>query len=164
MNRRTFLGAVGVGLVVPLAGCGGDGEGSPTATPTPEATPTDEPATATPTPTPTETATPTPTPTATPARADQVVDVADGDFRFAPDSFEIATGQTVLWVWQSSNHNIVPNSIPDGSDWGGTEGGADTTYERGHELASTFTTPGEYTYYCDPHRSAGMTGSFTVVE
>jgi plastocyanin len=168
MDRRTTLRAIGVGLLSALAGCGdaGDGGQTPTQTEAPTTTTTTPRATETPPPTATatETATVTATPTATPVDAAQVVDVADGEFRFEPDSFEITTGDGVLWVWRSSNHNIVPNSIPDGSDWGGTEGGSRTTYERGHVSAFRFTTPGEYTYYCAPHRSAGMTGSFTVVE
>ena len=166
MNRRQLLSTIGVGLAAPLAGCGDQAtdDGSPTTTPAPEPSPTDTSPTATATRTPTATPPPTATPTATPASAAEVVDVGDGEFRFDPGSFEISTGETVLWVWRSTNHNVVPDSIPDGSDWTGTEGGSGTTYERGHESAFRFTTPGEYTYFCAPHRSAGMTGSFTVVE
>jgi plastocyanin len=32
----------------------------------------------------------------------------------------------------------------------------------GDEFTHVFNTPGEYPYYCDPHRGAGMTGTITV--
>ncbi|WP_459191210.1 plastocyanin/azurin family copper-binding protein [Halosimplex sp. J119] len=128
-----------------------------TGTPTPEATPTA-------TTSPTATAAPTATATATPRDAAQVVAVADGALAFAPDSFEISTGETVVWVWHSNGHNVRPASTPSNSEFSGTEGGEDTLYDEGHTLSHTFEVAGEYEYYCDPHRSAGMTGSFTVTE
>jgi plastocyanin len=128
----------------------------------PEPTPTDTrggggiPTTASPTPT--ATATPTPTPVA----ADQVVTVGpDGSFSFEPETFELATGETVLWVWDSSGHNMVVGVAPDGSDWSGDS--ADV-YGDGHRHTHSFRTAGEYEYYCDPHRNLGMTGSFVVSE
>jgi len=93
-----------------------------------------------------------------------VVDVAEEDFRFTPEHFEIDVGQTVKWVWRSGGHNVRVDSKPDGSDWSGTAGGATDTYPEGHELVATFETPGEYDYYCAPHRSLGLEGSFTVRE
>ncbi|WP_436929994.1 cupredoxin domain-containing protein [Halosimplex halobium] len=140
---------------------------SPTAEATPTGTPTDTPdSAATPTVTPTASPTPTetPTPTATPRQAAQVVAVADGGLSFSPETFEIATGETVVWVWYSSGHNVRPATTPGGSEFSGTAGGDGDLYDEGHELSFTFETPGEYEYYCSPHRSAGMTGSFTVTE
>jgi len=116
------------------------------------------------TPAPTATATPTTTatPTATPAEADQVVEVGPGgSFSFDPESFELATGETVLWVWGSPGHNVVVESAPGGSDWNGD---SEDLYDDGHTHTHTFTTAGEYEYYCEPHRSLGMVGTFTVVE
>jgi len=113
----------------------------------------------------TPTETPSPTPTETPASATQVVEVGAGDgFRFAPESFEIAVGETVRWVWEVGGHNVTPDETPGGADWSGTPGGDSETYDAGHEYAHTFEAAGEYTYYCAPHRSVGMTGSFTVTE
>ncbi|WP_346430010.1 plastocyanin/azurin family copper-binding protein [Haloarcula regularis] len=37
-------------------------------------------------------------------------------------------------------------------------------FDTGHTYAYTFEVPGEYAYFCRPHRSLGMTGSFTVTE
>jgi len=192
MDRRHYLRLSGAALAAAVAGCGqGDGNGtdqppddgsdgestpSPTPTsepdtgtstqsptPTPDGTPT---ATPDPDATPTETPTPTasPTPTATPRQAAQVVDVADGALAFAPDSFEVSTGDTVVWVWHSSGHNVVPDSTPSDSDFSGTAGGEGDLYDEGHEFSHTFEVAGEYEYYCSPHQSAGMVGSFTVTE
>ena len=154
-SRRQFLGVVTAGITAGLAGCGGGGE---TAT---------EPATDAPTPAPTETPTPTETPepteTATPTvDADQQVTVApDGELAFAPESFEISAGDTVLWEWEARLHNIRTESVPSGSDWTGTPGS--DTFGEGHTYSYTFETPGEYEYYCDPHEDF-MRGSFTVTE
>lgn len=169
MNRRSLLRLIGVLAVGSIAGCGDgqseDGPGTPTDAPPPTESPTP---TRTPTETATEasteTATPTATPTATQRDAAQVVTVGEDGFRFDPDSFEISVGETAVWVWLGSNHNVVPNDIPDDSTWDGTAGGPDETYDSGHEHQFTFETPGSYTYYCNPHRSAGMTGAFSVVE
>lgn len=144
-----------------------------TASPTPE--PTDgSTATATPSPTPAETPTdaPTETPTATatpsptPRAADQVVEVGpEGDeFAFVPDSFEIATGDTVVWAWRAGGHNVRPDSTPSGTDWEGTPGGDGDTYDEGYEHEHTFETAGDYEYYCAPHEGLGMVGEFTVTE
>lgn len=95
---------------------------------------------------------------------DQVVEVAAEAFRFTPGSFEIAVGDTVRWVWRDSGHNVRPDNIPDAAEWGGTAGGDSETYAEGHELQHTVEVPGEYSYYCAPHRSLGLRGSFTVVE
>jgi plastocyanin len=170
MDRRQFL-AGAVPALAALAGCssnGGDGS-TPTATDAPTdtatSTPTDT-ATGTPsdTATATETETETETPTATEATdPDQTVTVApDGDFRFEPKSFTISVGDTVKWVWGGSGHNVVPDGQPAGENWEGTPGGAGKTYGSGHTYSHTFETAGEYSYYCSPHRSLGMKGSFTV--
>lgn len=167
----------------PTAGGGGAGGPTPTATadPTPTATgdstPTGKPTSTTPgeptptatrsptaggTPTPTATPTPTGTATATPD-ADQTVVVGPNDtFRFQPADFTIAAGDTVVWTWDSGGHNVRPSATPDGAGWSGTPGGDGTTYDAGYTHRHTFDVTGTYEYYCAPHRSLGMTGSFTV--
>ncbi len=126
----------------------GDGDGStPTDADEPTPTATEEPGG--------ETATP-------PSDPDQRVAVGDG-LRFDPESFEISVGDTVLWEWVGSGHNISydDGAVPSGTDW---EGDDEDIYGEGHTHSFTFETAGEYDYYCVPHRSSGMTGSFTVTE
>lgn len=173
MQRRQYLRTAALaGAALGVAGCteGGNGDGNggnetpgdtpeetPTETTTPTAEPTDEP-----TETPTETATPTPEP---PDDPDQRVAVGDG-LNFDPESFEISVGDTVLWEWVGSGHNVKfdDGGVPEGTDWTGTEGSRTTTYGEGHVHFHTFETAGTYDYYCVPHRSSGMEASFTVTE
>ena len=35
--------------------------------------------------------------------------------------------------------------------------------DEGETFTRIFDTPGEYSYYCEPHRGAGMNGVLTVV-
>jgi plastocyanin len=104
------------------------------------------------------TATPPPDP-------DQRVAVGDG-LSFDPAAFEISVGDTVLWEWTGNGHNVKydDGEVPSGTDWEGTEGGRTETYGEGHVHFHTFETAGEYSYYCVPHQSSGMTGRFTVTE
>ena len=183
MHRRQVLRTAAVALAATVAGCGdGDGGDTPTDEPTATetttatATATDtgtatasptETAGATPTETPSDTATETPaaTPTATETGPQtQLVTVGADGLRFRPESFTIAVGDTVRWEWRGDDHNVTPNEIPSASSWQGTTADDQYVYDAGHVYEHTFSVAGEYTYYCDPHRSAGMTGSFTVTE
>lgn len=179
MDRRRFLGRAGLLACFGVAGCvdGTDSTDTETETQPPTETPTDT-ATRTRTPTqretetatrtPTATATPTETPTETPTRtatatpAPESVTVAvgpDGRFRFRPETFEVAVGGRVTWEWESNSHNIGVADTPDEASWSGHD---ETLYDAGHTYSYTFETPGQYDYYCSPHRGIGMVGSFTV--
>lgn len=162
-------------------GSGGSGAGATTDSPTPTRTdageptaPTDpDPGTGTgtgrPTSTPTDTAGSTATPTASPTSTqtaaptpepDQRVLVAPGgEFRFEPEAFTVDRGDTVVWVWEGTGHNVSDGATPAGADWSGDDG---TTYAAGHTYAYTFEVAGSYEYHCDPHQTRGMVGSFTV--
>ena len=169
MDRRRYLRTVALaGATLGLAGCTGNedenGNGDGTATGDPTAT--DDDTTESPTDESTEEATETPTATPEPpADPDQRVAVGDG-LSFDPETFEISVGDTVLWEWVGGGHNIKydDGDVPEGTDWEGTEGSRTTTYGEGHAHWHTFETPGEYAYYCVPHQSNGMRGSFTVTE
>ena len=166
MDRRRYLRSVAAaGTVVAVAGCSDDsgngdgmGNGEDTSTPTDAGdTPTGG-EDASPTATADaggETATPPPDP-------DQRVAVGEG-LNFDPDSFEISVGETVLWEWVGNGHNISydDGDVPAGTAWDGDD---EDFYAEGHVHFFTFETPGEYDYYCQPHQSSGMTGSFTVTE
>lgn len=177
MRRRTYLRQGAVLAALGLAGCTGGPDGqSPTATPTtvptdtpastPTATATDSPTsggTTAGTPTDTATASPTATPTPGGDAPDQEVTVGPGgSLRFDPANFQVAVGATVRWTWDSSGHNVRPSATPDDADWTGTAGGDGTTYSAGHTYSDPFEVAGSYQFYCAPHRSAGMTGAFSV--
>ena len=152
MDRRRYLRSVAVaGTVAAFAGCmddsgngddgNGRGDGEDTSTPTDAGE---------------DTATPPPDP-------DQRVAVGEG-LNFDPESFEISVGETVLWEWVGNGHNVNydDGDVPSGTDWEGTEGTG--TYGEGHVHFHTFEVAGQYDYHCVPHRSNGMTASFTVTE
>jgi len=92
--------------------------------------------------------------------AQEVVVGPGGNNVFDPADVTIAPGETVHWVWDSPNHNIAPQSTPDGAEW---EGYPEIS-EAGTEYSHTFETTGTYEYVCEPHAAAGMEGSVTVQE
>lgn len=111
---------------------------------------------------------PTVTPTATRAPAEftdargrEEVTVAvgpGGELRFDPAALRIWTGTTVTWVWRSDNHNVAVGSHPEGSDWQGH----DAIENAGYTYSHTFSVPGRYRYWCQPHEVAGMRGTLLV--
>ncbi|PSQ49299.1 plasmid stabilization protein [Halobacteriales archaeon SW_6_65_15] len=86
----------------------------------------------------------------------------DGLFAFDPETISVSPETTVVWVWEKGYHNIVTSSIPEDGSWEGTPGDATITYGRGYTYRKTFSVVGDYTYYCQPHLSAGMVGTVTV--
>ncbi len=80
-----------------------------------------------------------------------------GMLAFEPSTITIKAGDTVKWV----NNKLPPHNII-------FEGGAaDKSHDQlmfspGESYEATFSEPGTYTYYCAPHRGAGMTGKIVV--
>lgn len=170
-----MIRAFGLAVVAGLAGCSESPTGTgtvPTRTATDPDTDTD-----TTSGNATETASGTASPTETTAGATEtpgVVDVAvgpDGRLRFDPETVEITVGDTVRWSFESAGHNVTAKpgasekvSIPDDAEpFASYEGDmhyaindVGTTYEH------TFSTPGEYTYVCEPHADQGMVGDVIV--
>ena len=77
-----------------------------------------------------------------------------GALTFEPAELTVAPGTPVKFVWDSSGHNVHP----DDGDWG---------HQPIEDKGFSFTTPpfqetGEFNYVCDPHESAGMTGTIIV--
>jgi len=97
-----------------------------------------------------------------PPEPDLVVEVAPDGFQFDPSSFEIGRGDTVRWVWRAGGHNLCVRSQPEDSAWEGTPGSASDTYGEGYEHVHTFEAAGDYEYFCAPHQTLGLEGSFTV--
>lgn len=84
-----------------------------------------------------------------------IVEVTLTNYEFTPGDLTIEPGTTVQWVNQTNTFHTI---TPDGhSEW--TEG---TVSQTGDTFTHTFDTEGTFPYYCNPHRSLGMTGSVTV--
>lgn len=97
-----------------------------------------------------------PTDTLMPASGSPVLsgeaEVEIEDFAFRPAEITIKAGTTVKF----GNKDNVSHSVKaDDGSWGSA------SLAKGEEFFFTFTTPGTYTYHCEPHTS--MTGTITVV-
>ncbi|TRT61964.1 MAG: plastocyanin [Microcystis aeruginosa Ma_QC_C_20070703_M131] len=86
-----------------------------------------------------------------------------GTLQFDPPALTIKAGDTVKWVNNKlSPHNIVFDStkVPEAQASKLSHKGL--AFSAGESFESTFSEPGTYTYYCEPHRGAGMVGTITV--
>ncbi len=79
-----------------------------------------------------------------------------GMLGFQPKEITISPGDTVKWV----NNKLAPhNAVFEASTALSHKG---LVFAPGESFESTFNEPGEYTYYCEPHRGAGMIGKVIV--
>jgi plastocyanin len=74
--------------------------------------------------------------------------------RFSPASITISAGSTVTWRHQGSGSHTI--TADDGAFNSGT-------ITAGETFSFTFTTPGEYGYYCEFHGSPGGGGMAGIV-
>jgi plastocyanin len=88
---------------------------------------------------------------------------------FDPANLTIKPGDTVEWVNNKvPPHNVVFDTakIPNKSaDLAKSLSHKQLLMTPGQEVKTTFsedTPPGDYSYYCEPHRGAGMMGKITV--
>ena len=97
--------------------------------------------------------------TASPASADTVtvkMGSDGGQLVFDPKVVTIKVGDTVKWV----NNKAFPHNIV-------FDGHEELSHKKlaqkpKAELESTFNEAGEFSYYCSPHRGAGMAGKVVV--
>lgn len=97
----------------------------------------------------------------TPAQAkEHIVEARSGgasEMRFFPESLEVSLGDTVTWV-NASNvyHNVksLGKDIPKEAEPLKSPG----LRKKGDKWSYTFNVPGEYKYFCVPHRAMGMVG------
>jgi len=89
-----------------------------------------------------------------------------GLLAFVPQKIKICKGDTITWIMNKAGpHNVVfdEDAIPAGVDFekismvDGEQIG-----DEGETFSRTFDTVGDYAYYCEPHRGAGMNGMVTV--
>ena len=100
--------------------------------------------------------------------ADQTVKMgSDGGLLvFEPATVTISKGDTVTWENNKmAPHNVIfdANSVPGGQDVADQLTNKQLTFSPGESYSTTFDVePGEYSYFCAPHRGAGMVGKVIV--
>lgn len=84
----------------------------------------------------------------------------NGMLAFQPAKVSIQAGDSVKWINNKlAPHNVVfEPSAPHASEL--THKGL--AFAAGESFSATFDEPGEYKYYCEPHRGAGMNGVIVV--
>lgn len=86
-----------------------------------------------------------------------------GLLQFDPAELSIKAGDTVKWVNNKlSPHNVVFDSskVPEATATKMSHKGL--LFAPGESFETTFGESGEYPYYCEPHRGAGMVGKISV--
>lgn len=74
---------------------------------------------------------------------------------FTPSTLTVAAGRTIVFVQQD---NVTHTVTPDGhSAWSRV-----SRSTPGEVMRITISAAGTYPYFCEPHRSSGMTGTITV--
>merc|ERR1719326_2201392 len=87
-----------------------------------------------------------------------------GQLVFVPDTLKICKGDTVTWVNNKGGpHNVVfdEEAIPSGVDQGKISTDSQLGDE-GETYTKKFDTAGTHSYYCEPHRGAGMNAQLIV--
>ncbi|NEO70345.1 MAG: plastocyanin [Moorea sp. SIO3H5] len=80
----------------------------------------------------------------------------NGQLKFEPNVLTIKAGETVKWVMNKIGpHNVIVDGYPSLSH-------KNMLMAAGSSYESTFDEPGTYSYYCAPHRGAGMGGTIIV--
>jgi plastocyanin len=95
-----------------------------------------------------------------PAAADTVtvkMGTDSGQLAFEPSTVTIKAGDTVKWV----NNKLPPHNVVFEGD-AANKSHQQLMFSPGESYEATFDTPGTYSYYCAPHRGAGMAGKVVV--
>ena len=80
-----------------------------------------------------------------------------GMLAFEPSTLTIKAGDTVKWV----NNKLPPHNIIFEGD-AANKSHDQLMFSPGESYEVTFDNPGTYSYYCSPHRGAGMAGKVVV--
>ena len=93
---------------------------------------------------------------ALPAWAVEVTMGSGGNLIFEPSDISISAGDTVTFVnGMLPPHNVIVEDHPELSHSG-------LLFSPGESFDITFPDAGEYTFWCDPHKGAGMIGKLHV--
>lgn len=89
------------------------------------------------------------------APAGEVVEIEIRNFEFSQPELRIERGTTVRWRNTTTTfHTVTPDGHTAWSAW--------QTAGQGETFDVTFDQAGAFPYYCNPHRSLGMTGTIVV--
>ncbi len=93
---------------------------------------------------------------ALPAWAVDIQMGSNGNLIFEPSDISIAAGESVHFVNNMlPPHNVIVEDHPELSHTG-------LAFAPGETFDIAFPEPGEYTFWCDPHKGAGMIGHVHV--
>ncbi len=93
---------------------------------------------------------------AAPAWAVEVTMGANGNLVFEPSEINISAGDTVTFVnGMLPPHNVIIEDRPEWSHDG-------LAFAGGESFEVTFPESGDFTFWCDPHKGAGMIGTVHV--
>ena len=81
------------------------------------------------------------------------VEMLTGTYEFRPAEVSITPGTTITWLNVSGSHTTT-------SETGVWDSGE--RLSEGQSFSFTFQDPGEFPYYCAPHRDRGMVGTVIV--
>jgi plastocyanin len=85
------------------------------------------------------------------------VDVTVGPgLSFSPSAITVAPGDTVRWVWQGALHSSTSNTTTGAEVW-------DSGLRNTGTFSHSFTTVGDWPYYCSVHSSPAGTAMNGVV-
>jgi plastocyanin len=90
----------------------------------------------------------------------------NGLLKFSPEKVTIKPGDTVKWI----NNKVGPHNVVFDTSKMPAATAKEFSHKKlamgaGESYETTFPSdvaPGEYTYYCEPHRGAGMVGKIVV--
>ena len=93
---------------------------------------------------------------ALPAWAADVQMGYDGGLVFEPAEVSVAAGEPIHFINNVlPPHNVIVENHPELSHTG-------LAFAPGESFDITFPEAGDYTFWCDPHKGAGMTGTLHV--
>ncbi len=81
------------------------------------------------------------------------IEMLTGSYEFRPAEITITPGTTVTWLNVSGSHTTT-------SETGVWDSGE--RLSEGQSFSFTVQPPGEYPYYCSPHRDRGMVGKVII--
>jgi len=89
------------------------------------------------------------------------------DHSFIPANLTVSEGDSVTWLWESDNHDVVAgnffNPLANVFDSGLLNGGNSFTLDFDRNFLNQHKLPNyKYPYFCTPHYAHGMIGEITV--